>query len=881
MEVVEIGGGEAPLDFGIAAEGAGAGAGSVEEDAVEGTGERKSLSAVKDQQVSSEVLELGDAVEVEIAGGDTDAGFEGLGGLVAGGGTEIEEGLAGGELEQGDDGLRPDVLGASGADVFFGLLEGGAGDCRGRLEAEVAFPAGQQPFGTGELDFAGRPSEGVAIDLAEDGVDEAGGGTFAGAFDEIDGIGDGGVGRHALQVAELVNGHAEGDADFGIELLAAAGIVLDQVIELGAEAEDAEDDFGGEGSVAGIERGGVSEQEVRGPGTGFDAAEDVEGEDAGGCGHEVMVAVELRFGTEGKTIEVKQRRVLVRESQSTIRVTRGMQLPLIAPPRLPRPATPVEAKGVVYTKRWVVELLLDLAGYRSENNLVDAVAVEPAAGDGAFLVPMVERLVQSCKRLGRSLSECQGALIAYELDDESADRARALAIGVLTDCGVQRPLAECLAASWVRAGDYLFESTNIEADFVIGNPPYIRLEDIPEETATLYRNSYPTMRGRADVYVAFFEAALHQLKEGGVCAFICADRWMRNQYGAELRELVTSAYSVEVVIEMHNANAFHDEVDAYPAITVIRRQDQGLAVIASAGPGAEKIAPGTLLATLQATARNEAVALPQDFRAALVETWFQGADPWPCHSPEQLTLLRSLERRFPALESNAKVGIGVATGNDGLFITKDPRLVEPSRLLKLALAEDLRGGTMNWSGHYLVNPWNSDGLVALDQYPRLLAYFEEHAVALKKRHTATKNLRAWYRTIDRVTHTLTSTPKLYIADIKNLLDPVLDPGETYPHHNLYFIQSDEWDLEVLGGLLMSSVGQFFVESYGVRMRGGYLRFQAQYLRRIRVPNPKALSVNQSEALIEAFRMRDRQRATQVALEVYGIDEHEMEIALGH
>jgi hypothetical protein len=99
VEVVEIGGGQAPLDFGVAAERAGAGTGSVDENAVEGTGEREGLSAVKDQQVSSEILELADAVKVGIAGGDADAGFEGLGGLVAGGGTEIEESLAGGELE--------------------------------------------------------------------------------------------------------------------------------------------------------------------------------------------------------------------------------------------------------------------------------------------------------------------------------------------------------------------------------------------------------------------------------------------------------------------------------------------------------------------------------------------------------------------------------------------------------------------------------------------------------------------------------------------------------------------------------------------------------------------------------------------------------------
>src|ERR1017187_11044550 len=107
---------------------AGAGTGGVEEDAIERTGKGEGLGAVEDHEVGGEVLELGDAMQVEIAGGDANAGFEGLGGLVAGGGTKIEEGLAGGELEQGDDGLRTDVLGAAGAGVFFGLLDSGAGD---------------------------------------------------------------------------------------------------------------------------------------------------------------------------------------------------------------------------------------------------------------------------------------------------------------------------------------------------------------------------------------------------------------------------------------------------------------------------------------------------------------------------------------------------------------------------------------------------------------------------------------------------------------------------------------------------------------------------------------------------------------------------------
>ena len=504
----------------------------------------------------------------------------------------------------------------------------------------------------------------------------------------------------------------------------------------------------------------------------------------------------------------------------SIRTMRGFQqlLPAFAtPPQLAKS----EPRGVVYTKAWVVELLLDLAGYTSSANLVDALAVEPAAGSGAFLGQMIERLVRSCQRLGRPILDTCGSLICFELDEFIAEQSRNTGRLILKSHGVEESAASILLQNWVHTGDYLLESMAIEADFVIGNPPYVRLEEIPEETAGFYRQAYPTMRGRADLYVAFFEAALRQLKEGGTCAFICADRWMRNQYGADLRELVTSKFSLDVVVEMHEADAFHDEVDAYPAITVIRHREQGTAIVAQAGSEVGSVPVAALSSTLLGPL-TEGVRMPQGLRAARLHTWFKGSNPWPCRSLEQLQLLRRLEEEFSPLEANARVGIGVATGNDDVFITTDAQLVEPSRLLKLALAKDTLGGAMEWSGHYLVDPWDANGLVRLDRYPRMSAYFEENGPELRKRHTAVKSSHGWYKTIDRVTHALTQKRKLYIADIKNRLDPVLDNGETYPHHNLYFIQSDAWNLEVLGGLLISSVGQFFIESYGVRMRGGYL-----------------------------------------------------------
>lgn len=546
---------------------------------------------------------------------------------------------------------------------------------------------------------------------------------------------------------------------------------------------------------------------------------------------------------------------------------------------------PRESRGAVFTKSWVAELILDLAGYRAAENLVDALAVEPAAGEGAFLIPMARRLFASCRRLGRPIRDCAGSLAAFEIDESSASRARRAVSEALKADGADGRDADFLADAWARAGDFLHEAPQLDAaDFVIGNPPYIRLEDAPAGVSAFYRDAYPTMRGRADVYVAFFEAALRLLGPRGVCSFICADRWMLNQYGAELRRLVTGGFGVETVIEMHDAAPFDDDVSAYPAVTVIRRSPQSRAVVAKLGPNAAKVGGTRIVQALLAAGRGEMPASVDGLNVASVETWFSGADPWPCQSPRRLPLLRRIEDRFGPMESaetGTKVGIGVATGLDNVFITKNGNLVEPSRLLPLALASDTTSGRLAWSGHYLVNPWNGEGLVKLADYPRLKTYLESHHEELARRHTARKTPAGWYKTIDRVNHALTAKPKLYVPDIKDAFNPVLDAGTTYPHHNLYVITSETWDLEALGGILLSDVGRLFIESYGVRMRGGYLRFQAQYLRRIRVPAPSKIPLDLINRLVHAFRARDRILATKTAAELYGIGPRELEEALGH
>ncbi len=117
-----------------------------------------------------------------------------------------------------------------------------------------------------------------------------------------------------------------------------------------------------------------------------------------------------------------------------------------------------EKLGVVYTRPWVVELMLDLAGYKPEANLVDAVAVEPAAGDGSFLLQMADRLLESCRLQGRSLSDCADSIFAYELDPQSAERSRRAVARLLLERGIPHPKALELARGWIRTGDYLLST---------------------------------------------------------------------------------------------------------------------------------------------------------------------------------------------------------------------------------------------------------------------------------------------------------------------------------------------------------------------------------------------------------------------------------------
>lgn len=530
-------------------------------------------------------------------------------------------------------------------------------------------------------------------------------------------------------------------------------------------------------------------------------------------------------------------------------------------------------RGAVYTRQETVDFILNLVGYLPDKPLHQYTLLEPSFGSGDFLVRAVERLVTSylhTNGLDTAVADLRSAIVGIEIDFDAAAETVGRLTELLSLFGFDLEQTCALLGAWLRNDDFLLADIRSRFDFVVGNPPYVRQELIPDRLMAEYRSRYETIYDRADLYIPFIERGLQLLKDGAVLGFICADRWMKNKYGGPLRALVARGYHLKYYIDMVDTQAFLSDVSAYPAIFVISRERGGKTRIAHR----PKVEAPVLDALASALAGGEG---PSPVPVVEVGNVINGSEPWILDSLDQLNIVRRLEALFPLLEEvGCKVGIGVATGADKAYVGRFDELdVEPDRKLPLVTTKDIVSGSVQCRGLGVVNPFNDDGgLVDLDSYPKLKRYFEARRAEIAERNCAKRNPHAWYRTIDRINPALLKEKKLLIPDIKGEANVVYESGRYYPHHNLYYIVSSEWDLRALQAVLRSGIARLFVGVYSTQMRGGYLRYQAQYLRRIRLPRWNEVPKELQDKLKEAARRGDTEECNRVTFELYGLNANE-------
>ncbi|MBD5368569.1 MAG: N-6 DNA methylase [Bacteroides sp.] len=467
----------------------------------------------------------------------------------------------------------------------------------------------------------------------------------------------------------------------------------------------------------------------------------------------------------------------------------------------------------------MVNFMLDLMGYTPDKDLSQYRILEPSFGCGDFLMEIINRIYQSSIKYHFNATRIiTGNVYGCEIDSEKYDKAINRICRTIPD----------FSSVNLKREDFLLSEWSCNFDFIVGNPPYIRYENIPVEIRDAYKAKFTTFHYRCDIYVLFFEHCLRHLASAGRHCFICSNRWIRNEYGRKLRSLISRDYNLDYLIDIEGIDAFSETVLAYPAITVI------------SGPCHHQPTKTAKIFTL----KDLSMPLSRELKKV----------PENCDLWEQLFAVGELHNLYTIENQGFTIGIGVATGADKIFINSNLiSMVEDNLLLPIVNSRDLTDNKFNWKGAYLLNPYKADGsLIDIDCYPKAKRYLEQFKLQLENRHIVKKG-RRWYSLIDKVKAELISLPKILLPDISGNRKLFVDKGKFYPAHNIYYITGGSiGDLELLAAILMSDFVRSQIGNISNKMNGGMPRWQSQSIKKLRIPLLSEISSEDRLSLLNAY-----------------------------
>ena len=273
-------------------------------------------------------------------------------------------------------------------------------------------------------------------------------------------------------------------------------------------------------------------------------------------------------------------------------------------------------------------------------------------------------------------------------------------------------------------------------DIIIGNPPYIQLEENEGKLAEFYKNfSYETFDRRGDIYSLFYERGNCLLKEGGVLCYITSNKWMRNDSGDKTRAFFSSKTNPLLLIDFAGLQLFSNA-------TV----ETNILMFAN-----EKNTFSTKSVTVSEK-MNSVMEMVDYIEANCTSSSYPDSDSWVIFTPEEKSVIEKVKAKTTILGSwDIDINFGIKTGYNAAFIidteTKDTILASCSSAEELSISTDLikpviRGRDtkryqFNWGGMWIVNTHNGipDRLAPVDinTIPSIKAFLDKHIVKLTRR----------------------------------------------------------------------------------------------------------------------------------------------------
>lgn len=437
----------------------------------------------------------------------------------------------------------------------------------------------------------------------------------------------------------------------------------------------------------------------------------------------------------------------------------------------------------VFTTPDVVSKALDAIGWTSNMNLAACRLVEPAAGDGAFVVEAVRRLLASCAEYDTTptwTTLCR-ALRCYEIEPVIARSLKANVETLLIGEGVHSALARRLTAAWCLNADFFHADVQTDFTHAVGNPPFKR-------------------GGGAspDQCVRFMERSFDLLRDGGRMAML-APVSLASAAGSR---------SIRRRVELEGKLEFLERYDAQDAFTRKVSVDGCLYVISKHG-----------------------------YTSADASSTYDSPSAWFAGSSAACSAFLLATERFPTLlDAGCKVKLGMPTGKNGIFVGNAAMLdVERDVMVPVVNTGDLRDGIVDWRGLYVIDTSDTTGTPwTKEQKPKLDAYLRRHEKQLRDRYTVKGGL-SWRLTHSKVDHELAAASKLLVAETAKPCRVSLDTGGFMPLSTLHAVTSTEWPLKALQRVLSIVGVGLLANAIFLKRNGGHLRMNATALKQVRIP----------------------------------------------
>jgi len=480
--------------------------------------------------------------------------------------------------------------------------------------------------------------------------------------------------------------------------------------------------------------------------------------------------------------------------------------------------------GVVYTPSNIVKIILDEVGYTPCGDKDKRKIIDPSCGDGAFLKEIVELLSVECPQ-----ASAEELVWGIDIDQKAIAECK-------HNLNLIREKYSLTRLKWknVICGNTFDkrEEFHQKFDFVVGNPPYVRIQNLGESQRKFLQSNYLFCRdGSADLYMAFMELGYDLIAVDGKLGFITPNSYIKNNCGKEIRKFLKETKSIKMLVDF-DAEKIFKGISTYTAIIVLVKQSM-----------VEKF----VLKSYQAGSL---------LRVGDIYFNDLGEEAWVLKDKKTLKRISEIKKRGVPLGKIARISVGLATLSDKYFIFSDPVFgegianidvpciglvqIEQSILRPIIKASTWKARRQK-QNKWILFPYEDGKIIPekklIKKYPKAYQYLKSVKTKLDERDAGKKNPIAWYA-FGRSQGIISSFGKKIITSTMNQKPNfIVCDDSNYTFYAGYAIFS-EGNLEDLAAQLNSDDMEFFINNTSKPYSGGYRSYSKSFIKEFGVEKLK-------------------------------------------